>query len=240
MTTRTRLSDSDHSRVQETAKRLTDGAEDSLDASERLFSFVRDEIPFGFPATWDDVAASETLALGIGYCNTKATLFHALAGAAGIETRLHTGLMGKEILFGVLPTPLYAMLGPVASHTWLELRVGDAWRPVDSHIVDEPLHRYAAARLAGSDRTAGWLLSRADGPTSCDFNFGERGFQQMGAVREDHGVWDDFADYMATDAYVGMSRSQQLTWPMIARVLNRRLGRMRQRAETVGGPASES
>lgn len=228
MTTRTRLSDADHPAIQETAKRLTDDARTPLDAAEALFTFVRDDIVFGFPPTWDDVTASETLAAGRGYCTTKATLLHALAMAAGIETRLHTGLMGKQVLHGVVPAPLYAMLRPVASHTWTELRVGDEWMPLDSYIVDEPLYRRVAARLEDSDRDTGWLLSRADGPPSSAFNFGERGFNQMGAVQEDHGVWDDFADYMATDAYVGMPRWQQPTWPLLSRYVNRRLARLRR------------
>ena len=230
-TTRTTiLSDADHPEVQATAARLTRGASGTRDVAERLFLFVRDDIPFGFPPVWDDVSASRTLELGLGYCTTKATLFHALARAAGITTRLHVGLMGKEILHGVVPAPMYPLLGPVASHTWVELELDGRWRPIDSYIVDEPLYRYATGRLASSGRTTGWLVSTASGPTSCDFNFGERGFVQMGAVRDDHGVWDDFADYMATDDHVDMSPLQTRTWPMVSRMLNRRLERMRDHA----------
>jgi transglutaminase-like putative cysteine protease len=229
-TTRKTLSDADHPTVQATAERLTNGATSTLDVAEQIFLFVRDDIPFGFPPVWDDVSASQTLALGRGYCTTKATLFHALARAAGITTRLHVGLMGKEILHGIVPAPMYLLLGPVASHTWIELEVDGQWRPLDSYIVDEPLCRYATRQLAQSGRSTGWLLSTATGPTSCEFNFGELGFTQMGAVRDDHGVWDDFADYITTDEHVEMSPLQTRTWPMTARMLNRRLDRMRARA----------
>jgi hypothetical protein len=47
----------------------------------------------------------------------------------------------------------------------------------------------------------GLLAVPAKGPTSCEFNFGEKGFVHMGAVVEDHGAWDDFADYVASPAY---------------------------------------
>ncbi len=50
----------------------------------------------------------------------------------------------------------------------------------------------------------------------------------MGAVREDHGVWEDPADYFATDKYVRFNKLQALAYPMIAVMSNRNVSRIRQ------------
>ena len=221
------LSDADHPEIQVVAKRLTSGAESDREAAEQLFGFVRDDILFGFPQTWNTVSASQTLTLGIGYCVTKATLFHALCRAAGIGSRLHAGLISKAILYGILPPFAYPMQPAVVGHAWVELLLDGEWRQIDSYIVDNALYRAAEAKLAAEGRMTGYSLSRAHGPTSPEFNFGEMGYVQMGAVVAVHGVWDDFSGYMESDDYRGMNRLQNAAYPMLARLANRRVARLR-------------
>jgi transglutaminase-like putative cysteine protease len=50
-----------------------------LEKIESIFYFVRDGIKFGFPPKFDEVKASQVIDYGLGYCNTKATLFLALS-----------------------------------------------------------------------------------------------------------------------------------------------------------------
>ncbi len=226
----TRLSDYDSPEVQAVAARLTKDAGSDREAAEQIFDFMRDDILFGLPPIWDSVRASQTLGFGVGYCNTKATLFHALCRAAGVESRLHTGAIRKEVLYGILPPLAYPMLGARGSHTWVELRLDGEWRPVDSYINDIALYRAADVKLTASGRETGYSLSRAAGPTSPEFNFGDKGHVHMGAVVEDHGVWDDFSQYMKTDKYLGMSRAQLMVYPALARMTNNRVARMRLNA----------
>ena len=65
MTTGGRLSDFDHPAIQEKAKELTSGKSTVIDKVESIFSYVRDEIQFGFPSKWEQVKASETLQYGL-------------------------------------------------------------------------------------------------------------------------------------------------------------------------------
>jgi len=221
MRSREPLADDDHPAIQAQAQELTDGHLTQRDKLDSLFHFVRDDILFGFPPKWDEVKASETLRYGIGYCTTKATLFLALCKAAGIPARVHTGLISLEIMHGIFPAFAFRSLPDKGGHSWLEVELDDAWRPMDSYINDRRFYEGALERLQASGRTTGFSLSRAKGPTSCEFNFGEKGFVQMGAVVEDHGAWDDVADYVASPTYGRMNRMQQMVYPWLARMNNR-------------------
>lgn len=227
------LADGDHPAIRAKARELTDGRRERRDQLEGLFHFVRDGVRFGFPPRWDAVRASETLEYGIGYCTTKATLFLALCHAAGIVARVHTGLISLEIMRGVFPAFAFRFLPEAGGHAWLEVELDGAWRPLDGYINDRPFYAGALARLEASGRATGFSLSRAQGPTSCAFNFGEMGFVHMGAVVDDHGAWDDVADYLASPLYRRMSRLQRLAYPSLAWMANRTIERIRR-----GGPAT--
>jgi hypothetical protein len=56
---------------------------------------------------------------------------------------------------------------------------------------------------------------------------GEKGFVHMGAVAEDHGVWEDPADYFASDRYVRLNTIQMMGYPMLALLANRNIERIR-------------
>lgn len=215
------LADHDHPAIQDLARARTDGRRERRDQLESLFRFVRDDVRFGFPPKWDEVKASETLGYGLGYCTTKATLFLALCKAAGIPARVHTGLISLEIMHGIFPPFAYRALPAAGGHSWLEVELDGAWRPIDSYINDRPFYDGALKRLRASGKATGFSLSRAKGPTSCAFNFGEQGFVHMGAVVEDHGAWDDVADYVASPEYRRMSRIQRMAYPWLARTSNR-------------------
>ena len=92
------------------AKEISAGKATVLEKLESLFLFVRDEDKFGFPPRWDEVKASETIRYGLGYCNTKATLFLALCKAINIPARIHTGLIDIEVMRGVLPSFIFPLL----------------------------------------------------------------------------------------------------------------------------------
>lgn len=223
-----RLSDFDHPDIVAKATELTAGKPTSLAKIESIFAFVRDEIKFGFPSTWDAVKASDVLASGFGYCNTKATLFLALCKAAGIPARIHCSLIDTAIMRGIFPGFAFPFLPKQGPHSWIEVEIDGTWQPVDSYINDSAFYENSLAHLHESGRPFGHSISFIEGKSSCEFNFGEKGFVHMGAVIEDHGTWDDLSAYMASDKYVRMNPMQRMAYPMMATISNRTIAKIRE------------
>jgi hypothetical protein len=225
-----RLSNRDHPVIVATVNELTGGKHSVLEKLEALFHFVRDGIPFGFPATfsdWDTVSASKVVESGFGYCNTKATLLVALCAAAGIPSRLHFGLIDAQVMRGIFPPFALPFLPKVGPHSWTEVQVEGNWKPMDSYINDEKLFRAARVRLERAGRSFGYSLACVDGKCSCEFNFGEKGFAQMGAVVEDHGAWEDASQYFATEQYARFNAIQRLLYPILAAISNSKIEKLR-------------
>jgi hypothetical protein len=194
-----------------------------LEKIESIFYFVRDEIRFGFTPRWDEVKASEIMDYGLGYCNTKATLFLALCQASGIQARVHFGLIDIRIMRGILPSYAFPIMPKVGGHSWIEVQLENQWKSIDSYINDKLFYERAVRRLKESGYAFGYSVSFIEGKSSCEFNFGEKGFVHMGAVVEDHGVWEDPADYFASDKYTRFNALQLLGYPMLAMLSNRRI-----------------
>lgn len=195
------LADYDHPLVQETVQQLTQGEETIRGKFEKIFYYVRDDIQFGFPKDGDLVKASETIELGMGQCNTKGTLFLALCKASGIPARIHFSLIDKEIQRGLFTGLRYKLMPPLLSHSWIEVKVEGTWRRIDAYINDAAYFRAAVAELKKKGWETGYSVSCPNGTCSCEFNLDEERFVQMGAVVEDHGIWDDPSGYFATDKY---------------------------------------
>ena len=221
------LADHDHPRVQGTASQLTSTKTSQMDQLEAIFDYVRDEIIFGFPPKWDQVKASETLEYQFGYCNTKATLFHALCRSAGIRSRVHAALIDINIMRGIFPGFAFPFLPETGGHSWTEVEIDGEWKPIDSYINDEIFYQKAKNLLHQSDRVTGYSISESRGASSCEFNFGEKGFMQMGAVIEDHGPWEDYSVYMASDKYPAMNNLLLTLYPVIAMYCNRTVAGIR-------------
>ena len=219
------LSDHTHPLVEEKAKELTSGESTVLDQVHRIFEFSRDDVRFGFPPTWDAVTASETIERRAGYCNTKATLFHALCKAAGIPSRIHTGLIDIEIMRGIFPSLAFAAMPKVGGHSWTEVQIEGKWRSIDAYIVDSTLYNKALPVLKATGKKTGYTISEVKGPSGCEFSFGT--FVMMGAVVEDHGTWDDFAEYMASPKYMRMNQMQEAFYPLLRWMANRNIAKIR-------------
>jgi hypothetical protein len=164
----------------------------------------------------------------LGYGNTKATLLVALCRATGIPARVHCGLIDIHIMHSIMPAFAFPMLPRYGGHSWTELQLDGEWRPLDSYINDKPFYDQAVRRLQMSGKSLGYSVSYKDGKSSCEFNFGEKGFVHMDAVHEDHGVWEDAADYFASNKYIRMNAIQTIGYPMLAVMSNRNVARIRQ------------
>jgi hypothetical protein len=215
------LSDFKHPIVEAKAAELAKQKTTQLEKLESIFYYVRDEIKFGFPSKWDKVRASETISYGVGYCNTKATLFVALCKALEIPARLHYGLINFQVMRGILPSFAFRFLPKAGSHSWVDLQVGGEWKQMDSYINDKPFYEKALKKLQNESQSLGYSVCIVDGKSSCEFNFGEKGFAQLGAVVKDHGVWDDASEYFATDKYTTFNAFQLRAYPMLAKLANR-------------------
>jgi hypothetical protein len=225
-----RLVDFDNPAIARKAAELAHGKETPLSKLESIFAYVRDEIKFGFTPIWDEVKASEVMGYGLGYCNTKATLFLALSKAIGIPARVHFGLIDIRIMRGILPSFAFPFMPKAGGHSWVEVLLDGTWKPIDSYINDRLFYERALRLLQSSGGTMGFSISFKDGRSSCEFNFGEKGFVHMGAVVEDHGVWEDPAEYFASDKYLRWNKLQTAMYPLLASLANRNIRRVRARA----------
>jgi hypothetical protein len=230
MTSKNTLSDFDHPIVQKKAAELTLGKHTALEKLENIFLFVRDGIKFGFTPKWDQVKASEVIGYGLGYCNTKATLFQALSRASGIPARVHFGLIDIKIMRGILPSFAFPFMPKAGGHSWIEVQLDGQWKPIDSYINDRALYERALKRLKASGSPIGYSVSFIEGNSSCEFNFGEKGFVHMGAVTEDHGIWEDPAEYFASDRYLRFSAIQSMFYPVLAVMANHNIEKIRSGA----------
>lgn len=145
--------DCHHPEVQRLAQRLAaDHPEDPRALAVATHDFVRDKIAFGWTGEFSAMRASEVLAAGRGYCNTKATLLIALLRANGIPARQHFVSLKDDILYGFLERP-----AGYVDHSWTEVLLADGrWIATDSYIVDPALFRKAQARLEREGRRLGY------------------------------------------------------------------------------------
>jgi hypothetical protein len=128
---------------------------------------------------------------------------------------------------GVFPSYVFPFLPEAGSTSWIDVEIGGGWKPIDSYINDKDFYEGALSRYEKSGKPIGFSISQRDGKSSCEFNFGEKGFVHMGAVIEDHGAWDDFSEYMRSEKYTHMNRMQLMTFPMVAALSNRTIERIR-------------
>ena len=196
-----RLADYNHPKVQETALKLVQNKIDVREKIQQIFNFVRDEIKFGFPIEGDWTTASKTLETKIGQCNTKGTLFLALCKAAGIPARIHFSLIKREIQRGIFPEFLYILLPKKLSHSWIEVEVTGKWVRIDGYINDLIFFRGAKNKLSEKKWDTGFSIAGNNESLSPELNFEQEKFEQMHAVTEDHGTWDDPIKYYQSNLY---------------------------------------
>ncbi|MEM8711310.1 MAG: transglutaminase-like domain-containing protein [Planctomycetota bacterium] len=158
----TDLIDSAHPSVQALSSRLVEGSSGPRAAAVAIHDFVRDQVAFGFPPDFYATRASRTLELGVGYCNTKSTLFVALLRAVGIPSRIHFVDLDADLLGGIVdPGTEYV------DHSYTEVLLDGRWIAVDSYIVDRPLAEEAQRRMKKEGRSFAYGFHR-DGTTSWD------------------------------------------------------------------------
>lgn len=228
-----KLDDFNHPLVSETAFRLTKDQNTLQGKIEKLFYYVRDDIKFGFPKKSDLMKASETIQLGIGQCNTKTTLFLALCKSLGIQARIHFSLIKKQIQQGLFTGIFYRLMPPLLSHSWIEIKIDDSWKRLDSYINDLQFYLNGKDRLKREGLDTGYSIACSNGSSSADFNITEEKFVQMDAVVEDHGVWIESGEYYASGQYKnrpGMIKTLMYRF-MIGRI-NKKVSQIREKCSS--------
>lgn len=224
------LLDYDHPLVKETTRRLIQEESTVRGKLARIFYYVRDEISFGFPPNGDFTKASETIAMGMGQCNTKGAMFVALCKAAGIPARMHFSHIKKEIQRGLFTGLAYWLMPKLISHSWVEVQVDGQWRRIDSYINDQKFYLAGKEELAKRGWDTGYSISCSSGQSSSDLNLDQEAFVQMDAVVGDHGTWDDPAAYYATNKYSNRPNPFILfLYRIAARRINKKIAGMRSK-----------
>lgn len=185
----TRYIDSAHPSILAAVASVAEAGSDIAQA-RAIHDFVRDRIRFGFASSFYDQTASQVLASGVGYCNTKSTLFIAMLRAAGIPARQHF----VDINAGIL-NPLLDPRTAYVDHSFTEIHLGGRWLRTDSYIVDLPLAVRARAQLSRESKRIGYGAHR-EGVSTWDGS--EDAFSQFvdsnaadRLSQRDHGIFKD-------------------------------------------------
>jgi hypothetical protein len=204
------LADHGNPTVKNKALILTKCCESIEDRIKALFYYVRDDIKFQFTAEGDFVPASQTIKYGYGACNNKTILYLALCRAIGIEARIHFSLIDKSIQRGLIKGLLYWIIPQKISHSWLEVKLNNNWFPIDSYINDNEYYIAAKKKLKENGWHTGYSIASSKNESSSELDFGKEQFVQMDAVTDDHGVYDDPADYFKSPNYKNRPNSLKI------------------------------
>lgn len=228
-----RLVDTDHPAIFATVRRVTANTRNDVERALKLHDFVRDQILFGWAPQFDAQTASEVLACGIGFCNTKSTLLTALLRAAAIPARIHCASINRKVLDGLIRPP-----SKFVDHSFVELWLNNRWIGIDSYIVDSELHRAALAQCLAERRILGYGIHTGgsllwDGQTNCFAQFVNDG-SAPDFSNADLGSFDDLDAFRAS----GLSRNPthlpaRLVIRILTRSANTRVAQLRHRATRI-------
>ncbi len=144
------LIDDTHVAITEQVAQLVQDRHTPRERAVAIHDFVRDEVRFGFTPHFYAMSAADVLAAGVGFSNTKSTLFIAMLRAAGIEARQQFVDLDATLLRGLLD-----LRTPLVDHSYTEVKLDGAWVATDSYVVDMPLFRAAQAALRVEGRRLG-------------------------------------------------------------------------------------
>lgn len=157
---------------------LTHKDEDLTLTALRLHDYVRDNIRFGWTPRFYAMSASEVASTGVGYCNTKGTLFVALLRGAGIPARQRFVTINSDLL-----KPFLNLTQPYVDHSFTEVFLDGKWLAVDSYIPDSELYQKAQRKLELENSRMGYGV-------------------HIDGVNEWNGTEDAFSQYIASDASI--------------------------------------
>ncbi|MEM1350153.1 MAG: transglutaminase family protein [Myxococcota bacterium] len=161
----------------------------AFDRVGAAYAFVKDEIPFGYNRA-DDLPASEVLADGYGQCNTKGNLLVALLRGLGLPARFHGFTIEKALQKGAIPWWLFPLAPARILHSWVEVRWGSAWLPLEGFILDRPYLASLQRRFPEATRFCGYGAATPDLQRPEVEWCGKPTYIQREGIADDFGVFD--------------------------------------------------
>lgn len=192
---KTPMLDFDQKNIQQLIKQRQWNQQSQFDAIGAIYTFVRDEIKFGYNIN-DTLSASRVLANGYGQCNTKGTLLMALLRALNIPTRFHGFTIFNELQKGAIPQYLFSLAPERIIHSWVEVYLDNRWINLEGYIIDRPYLDQVQSRFSDQcEAFSGYGIA-----TQCLKNpaidwQGDNTYIQSEGIADDFGVYaqpDDF------------------------------------------------
>lgn len=160
-----------------------------------VYTFVRDEIKFGYNQS-DDISASSVLTDGYGQCNTKGTLLMALLRAVGISCRIHGFTIERTLQKGAIPAVLLYLAPRHILHSWVEVLYEKQWLNLEGFILDKAYLQAIQNKFkqpAGGFSGYGIATTCMDAP-EIDWT-GKDTYIQKEGISKDFGVFDSPDDF---------------------------------------------
>lgn len=154
--------DCDHPDIRRAVQLLTGECRNQVEALQKIFLFVRDQIPYNMYAVSGNpihYKASTILQMGTGYCLQKAILFTALGRAAGIPGRLVLVAIRNHLT----PPDVVDILGGNVffPHAYSQFYIEERWVNVAA-TYDKPLCERIGAAVPEFDGRSDTLLPATD------------------------------------------------------------------------------
>jgi len=211
--------------VKQKALELTQTANSDREKVQRIYHFVRDEIPYTF--TRNLQKASDVLAEQAGQCNTKTTLTIALLRAVNIPARYHCGSVSKSLFQHTIPGWAYPFTPDlIPGHCWAEVYINDRWTAIEN-VMDLKLYEGIQHKM---------MTDKQDVSIGCGLS--EDSFQkewdgqtdvllQDGALVEDAGTFSNADEYLATAELFLNPIKHWLKNKVVKKSMNRRFDDLR-------------
>lgn len=202
---------------------------DEFNKIKNIYSFVRDEILFGYNIS-DDITAEQVLKDGYGQCNTKGTLFMALLRAVKIPCRIHGFTIDKELQKGAMTGIVYKNAPQNVLHSWVEVFYDSKWYELEAFILDKKYlvklqEKFKECR--GSFCGYGVAVKDFRNPV-IDWNANNTYIQSEG-INQDFGVYDS-PDEMYKEHKQEVSKAKELLYKNVGRhLMNKNVKRIRER-----------
>ncbi len=186
----TRILDIDHPEIRALVDQRGWRTPSAYERIGAAYSFVKDEIAFGYNAS-DDLPASAVLRDGYGQCNTKGNLLMALLRALEIPCRFHGFTIDKALQKGAIPAWLFPIAPARILHSWVEVRFGGEWIPLEGFILDGTYLSALQARFPDADAFCGYGAATPNLQRPEVDWCGRATYIQRDGIADDFGVFDD-------------------------------------------------
>ena len=201
---------------------------DEFNKIKDIYSFVRDEILFGYNIS-DDITAEQVLKDGYGQCNTKGTLFMGLLRAVNIPCRIHGFTIDKELQKGAMTGIVYKNAPRNVLHSWVEVFYNNEWYELEAFILDKKyLSKLQERFKACSGAFCGYGVAVKDFKNPViEWNANNTYIQSEG-INQDFGVYDS-PDEMYKEHKQEMSKIKELLYKNLGRhLMNRNVSKIRE------------